>query len=45
LQIEADIDNDAFQDNQRMERFEVIFANRYLNAYDRYSLGIEVTRS
>jgi len=28
-----------FQDGERMELFDVIFANRYLEAYDQYRLG------
>ena len=29
----------AFQDNARMERLDVIFANRYIDAYDRHTRG------
>ena len=29
----------AFQDNARMERLDVIFANRYIDAYDRHMRG------
>jgi hypothetical protein len=36
---------DFFDDNERMERLDVIFANRYLAALDRYRAGDKVTRS
>jgi len=35
----------AFEDNQRMERLDVAFANRYLDAFDRYSRGETPTAS
>ena len=34
LQVASDIDKGLFQDNVRMERLDVVFANRYLAAYD-----------
>lgn len=34
-----------FDDNERMERLDVVFANRYLTALERYRGGDEVTRS
>lgn len=33
-----------FEDGARMERFDVIFANLYLDAYDRYARGERPTR-
>ena len=36
---------DVFQDNPRMERFDVIFAGRFLAAWDAYSEGREPTAS
>ena len=32
LQVKSDIDDGRFEDNARMERLDVIFANRYLAA-------------
>lgn len=34
VEVKADIDARLFDDNLRMERLDVIFANRYLAAYD-----------
>lgn len=34
--IKQGIDRKEFQDNERMERLDVIFANRYLKAYSQY---------
>jgi hypothetical protein len=36
LKIKEGIDNGLFQDGPRMEKLDVIFANRYLNAYYQY---------
>jgi hypothetical protein len=36
LRIKEGIDNGSFQDGPRMEKLDVIFANRYLNAYYQY---------
>ena len=35
----------VFEDNERMERFDVIFANRYLTAYHAYHRGAPCTES
>lgn len=35
----------AFEDNARMERLDVVFANRYLDAWDRHIRGDAPTRS
>src|SRR5690242_20695764 len=34
-----------FEDGPRMERLDVVFANRYLDAFDRYRRGETTTRS
>ncbi len=39
------IHNKGFQDGPRMERLDVVFANRYLDAYDAYRQGIPCTKS
>ncbi len=44
-QIKADIDANRFTDNTLMERFDVIFANRYLAAYDALRAGQAPTQS
>ncbi|MEM0995676.1 MAG: DUF5995 family protein [Bacteroidota bacterium] len=36
---------DVFQDNDRMEKLDVIFANRYLEAYENHRAGRKTTRS
>lgn len=36
VRIKEGIDKKEFQDNERMERLDVIFANRYLEAYHQY---------
>ncbi len=36
---------DFFDDDERMERLDVIFANRYLDAFDRYRQGAPTTRA
>ncbi len=43
--IRDGIINSDFQDNPRMERLDVLFANRYLEAYYNYKLGKEITKS
>ena len=39
LQVKSDIERSRFEDNARMERLDVIFANRYLAAYDAHRAG------
>lgn len=39
------IDEQYFDDNERMERLDVVFANRYLIAYDAYQNGQPCTQS
>ncbi len=36
---------DVFEDNERMERLDVVFAGRYLDAYDAYARGEPCSRS
>lgn len=43
LNVKQGIINNAFQDGDRMERLDVIFANRYLEAYDLYRQGKQPT--
>ena len=42
--VREDIRRGVFDDGPRMERFDVIFANRYLDAYDRYAGGARPSR-
>lgn len=44
-QVKSDIDDGRFEDNARMERLDVIFANRYLDAYDAFRAGRAPTRA
>ncbi len=44
-QVRDGILNSRFQDGPRMERLDVIFANRYLDAFDAYKSGNELTKS
>ncbi len=39
--VKTGIENGRFDDADRMERFDVIFANRYINAVHRYRVGDE----
>jgi hypothetical protein len=39
------IHKNGFQDGLRLERLDVIFANRYLEAYDAYRQGLPCTKS
>lgn len=43
--VKEGIDRSAFDDNRRMERLDVIFAQRYLDAYERFRSAKPVTRS
>ena len=48
-QVTADvaegIEKGIFEDNERMERLDVLFAQRYLDAFSAYSAGSGTTRS
>jgi hypothetical protein len=43
--VRDEIQRGGFDDGARMERFDVIFANRYLDAYDTYARGERPTRA
>ncbi|AXG69788.1 hypothetical protein KORDIASMS9_02015 [Kordia sp. SMS9] len=43
--VKEGIANDFFDDNPRMERLDVIFANRYLQAYSEFKSGAKPTES
>jgi hypothetical protein len=45
LGVKEGIDKGIFEDGSRMERLDVVFANRYLKAYDQYSKGLQPTAS
>ena len=45
LQVASDIDKGLFQDNVRMERLDVVFASRYLAAYDAFRDGTTPTQA
>lgn len=43
--VKEGIENDFFDDNPRMEQLDVIFANRYLQAYSEFQNGTKPTNS
>lgn len=43
--IQLGIENKEFEDNPRMERLDVIFASRYINAYRQFKAGQQPTLS
>ncbi|MEO1260613.1 MAG: DUF5995 family protein [Bacteroidota bacterium] len=45
MKVREDIGKGVFQDDKRMERLDVTFANRYLEAYSDYKTGKTVTAS
>ena len=45
VQIKQGIVDDFFDNGPRMERFDVIFANRYLEAFDKFQKGEKPSRS
>lgn len=45
LKVKEGIENDFFEDGPRMERLDVIFANRYLTAYASHQINETVTES
>ena len=45
LEVKRGIADGAFDDGPRMERLDVVFANRYLDAYDAYRRGEPTTLS
>ncbi len=45
IKVKEGIDNDFFDDGPRMEKLDVIFANRYLDAYFTFQENKTVTKS
>ena len=45
IKVKAGISEDFFEDGERMERLDVIFANRYLEAFEQNQKNIPPTRS
>jgi hypothetical protein len=45
MRVDEGIRRGDFEDNQRMERLDVVFANRYIEAFERYRSGRQPTRS
>ncbi len=45
MKVKQGIADGFFDDGPRMERFDVIFANRYLDAFDTYQSGNKPTRA
>jgi hypothetical protein len=45
IEVKRGIATGQFQDGPRMERLDVIFARRYLDAFDAYRAGLPVPRS
>ena len=45
IQVQKDIGNHVFENAKRMEMLDVVFANRYLEAYADYKAGKTVTAS
>jgi len=44
IKVKEGIESGYFDDAERMERLDVIFANRYLDAFERYHSGQAVTK-
>lgn len=42
FQIKCEIEKGTFEDNARMEEFDVVFANLYLNAFHNYRKSIDI---
>lgn len=45
VKVKEGIQNHFFDDNERMERLDVVFANRYLKAFEQFQTGQEPTQS
>lgn len=45
IRIKKGILNSEFEDNPRMEKLDVIFAKRFIDAYDGYNSGLKITES
>jgi len=44
-QIKKETENGAFEDNERMQQFDVVFANLYIDAYYNYKAGKPISQS
>lgn len=44
-EIQKSILQKRFEDNERMEKFDVVFANRYIEAYENYKLNQPISKS
>ncbi|AFL82747.1 hypothetical protein Belba_0076 [Belliella baltica DSM 15883] len=45
IRIKEGINNQEFEDNPRMEKLDVIFAKRFIDAYESYHAGTTLTQS
>lgn len=45
IEVKKGIEENFFDDSERMERLDIIFANRYLEAYNQYKNRLEPTQS
>ncbi|MFW5708410.1 MAG: DUF5995 family protein [Bacteroidota bacterium] len=45
LRIKQGVDSGEFEDNARMERFDILFAQRFFDAWEAYFAGREATKS
>ena len=45
IQVKKGIEDDFFEEGARMERLDVVFANRYLDALAQYRQGLDTTAS
>ena len=45
IEVKKGIEENFFDDGERMERLDIIFANRYLEAYNQYKNRLEPTQS
>lgn len=45
VEVKKEIDEEKFDDNERMEKLDVLFANRYLEAYKNCAEGKRVSQS
>ncbi len=44
LKVKDEIQSEKFDDNKRIEKLDVVFANRYLTAYQNYAAGKRVSQ-
>lgn len=45
IAVKEGIEKKEFDDHERMEKLDVVFANRYLEAYNQYKIGTKATDS